>query len=62
MRWTVEIFNSAVTAEVEALPNDMRARLSRYVMLIQEFGFEALPREAVKHPGRQALGIADHRP
>ena len=49
MRWTVEILNSAVTAEIETLPNDMRARLSRYVGLIQEFGFHALPREAVKH-------------
>jgi phage-related protein len=49
MRWTVEVFNSAVTAEIEALPNDMRARLSRYVSLIQEFGFQALPRDAVKH-------------
>ena len=49
MRWTVEIFNSAVTAEIEALPNDMRARLSRYVGLMQEFGFQALPRDAVKH-------------
>jgi phage-related protein len=49
MRWTVEILNSAVTAEIEALPADMRARLSRYVALIQEFGFQALPREAVKH-------------
>lgn len=49
MRWTVEILNSAVTAEIETLPTDMRARLSRYVVLIQEFGFQALPREAVKH-------------
>jgi phage-related protein len=49
MRWTVEIFNSAVAAEIEALPNDMRTRLSRYVALIQEFGFQALPRDAVKH-------------
>jgi phage-related protein len=27
----------------------MRTRLARYVALIQEFGFQALPREAVKH-------------
>jgi len=49
MRWTVEVLNSAVTMEIEALPNDMRARLARYVALIQEFGFEALPRQAFKH-------------
>jgi phage-related protein len=49
MRWTVEILNSTVAAEIESLPNDMRTRLARYVALIQEFGFQALPREAVKH-------------
>jgi phage-related protein len=49
MRWTVEVFNAAVAAEIEALPDDMRARLGRYVALIQEAGFAALPRDAVKH-------------
>jgi phage-related protein len=49
MRWTVEILNSTVAAEIESLPNDMRSRLARYVALIQEFGFQALPRDAVKH-------------
>jgi phage-related protein len=49
MRWTVEIFNAAVAAEIEALPDDMRARLGRYFGLIQEAGLQALPREAVKH-------------
>ena len=49
MRWTVEVFNAAVAAEIEALPGDMRARLARYVALIQEVGFQALPRDAVKH-------------
>ena len=47
MRWTVEVFNSAVTAEIETLPSDIRARLSRSVTLIQEFVFLALPLEAV---------------
>jgi len=32
MRWTVETLNAAVDAEIEALPNDMRARLSRLAM------------------------------
>jgi phage-related protein len=49
MRWAVEVFNAAVAAEIEALPDDMRARLARYVGLIQEAGFQALPRDAVKH-------------
>lgn len=45
----MEILNAAVAAEIEALPNDMRARLGRYVAVIQEVCFAALPREAVKH-------------
>ena len=49
MRWTVEIFNRAVAAEIAALPDDMRARLSRLVHLIQDIGFQALPRDSVKH-------------
>lgn len=49
MQWTVEIFNTAVAAEMEALPDDMRARLARLIRVIQEFGFPALPRDSVKH-------------
>lgn len=49
MRWTVEILNAAVVAEIEALPDDMRARLSRVVQVIEDIGFHALPRESVKH-------------
>jgi phage-related protein len=49
MRWTVEVLNAVVAAELDALPKDMRARLSRLVGLIQDFGFEALPRDSVKH-------------
>ena len=49
MRWTVEIFNAAVAAELDALPKDMRARLSRLIGLIEAAGFEALPRDAVRH-------------
>lgn len=49
MRWTVLLLNSAVAAEVEALPDDMRARLGRFFNVIQEHGFEGLPRDAVKH-------------
>ena len=49
MRWTVDIFSASIAMEIEALPDDMRGRLSRYFNLIQEVGFAALPREAVKH-------------
>lgn len=49
MRWTVEILNAAVTAEISALPRDMGARLARLIAVIQDFGFQALPRDSVKH-------------
>jgi phage-related protein len=49
MRWTVEIFSATVAAEIAALPKDMRARLARLIRVIQETGFEALPRDSVKH-------------
>ena len=49
MRWVVETLNSTVDAEIEALPADMRARLARFSGIIEEVGFEALPRESVKH-------------
>ncbi len=49
MRWTVETLSAAVDAELDALPKDMRARLARLIGLIQVAGFEALPRDNVKH-------------
>ena len=48
MRWTVLFLNAAVLAEIEALPDDMRARLGRYVTIIKEVGLEALPRDSIK--------------
>jgi hypothetical protein len=36
MGWTVETLNSTVDAEVEALPEDMRARLARISELIEK--------------------------
>ena len=49
MRWTVETLNSAVDAEIEALPKDMRARLVRLANIIEQVGFEGLPFSSVKH-------------
>jgi len=49
MHWTVEIFSATVAAEIAALPKDMGARLARLIKVIQESGFEALPRDSVKH-------------
>lgn len=49
MRWVVETLSSTVDAEIAALPADMRARFVRLAELIEQLGFEALPRESVKH-------------
>jgi hypothetical protein len=49
MTWTVETLNEAVDTEIEALPNDMRARLVRLAHVIEQAGFEALPPGSVKH-------------
>ena len=49
MPWTVETLNALVDEEVAALPADMRARLVRLSELIEQIGFEALPRDSVKH-------------
>jgi phage-related protein len=49
MRWTVETLNAIVDAEIEALPRDMRTRLVRYSGIIEQVGFQGLPRDAVKH-------------
>ena len=49
MHWAVEILNAAVDAEIEALPKDMRARLSRLGSIIEQVGFTGLPHDSVKH-------------
>src|SRR5262245_66180576 len=49
MPWTVVTLSAAVDGEIAALPADMRARLVRLTELIEQIGFEALPRDCVKH-------------
>ena len=49
MRWTVETLNAVVDTEIEALPKDMRARLTRLSGIIEVLGFEALPADSVRH-------------
>ena len=49
MAWTVETLNEVVVAEVEALPADMRARLSRIANLIEKMGLEHVGAPHVKH-------------
>ena len=50
MGWTVTTLNAAVDAEIEALPADMRARLTRLSQLIEQHGLQALPRDSFDHP------------
>ena len=40
MGWAVETLNETVDREVEALPEDMRARLARIARLIEEKGLD----------------------
>jgi phage-related protein len=49
MGWTVETLNEIVDAEVEALPEDMRARLARIAKLIEAQGLEHVGEPHVKH-------------
>ena len=49
MSWTVETLNETVEAEVAVLPEDMRARLARIVLLIEEKGLERVGEPHVKH-------------
>jgi phage-related protein len=49
MAWTVLALNHLVEDEIERLPVDMRARLARITNIIEQHGFEALPRDTVKH-------------
>lgn len=47
--WTVEILDATVTAEIEALPADIRVRLRRVADLIQQHGLTAVGAPHVKH-------------
>ena len=49
MGWSVETLDEIVDAEVEALPEDMRARLVRIANLIAEKGLERVGEPHVKH-------------
>ena len=49
MAWSVGTLNPTVDAEIEALPADMRARLSRLSQMIEKHDLQALPRGSVDH-------------
>jgi phage-related protein len=47
--WKVETLNAVVTAELNALPDDMLAKLRRISELIQAHGIERMHEPHVKH-------------
>jgi hypothetical protein len=47
--WTVETLDETVDAEIEALPEDMRARLAHVARLIEEKDLERVGEPHVKH-------------
>jgi phage-related protein len=49
VNWTVETLDARVESEIEALPEDMRARLARIAMLIEELGLDQVGEPHVKH-------------
>ena len=49
MNWTVETLNETVEAEVATLPEDMRARLARIALLIEQKGLDRVGQPHVKH-------------
>lgn len=49
MNWHVEVLNEIVQSELDALPMDMRARLTRLIGLITQVGLETLREPYVKH-------------
>ncbi len=49
MRWAVQTLNSIVDTEIKALPADMQAQFLRFAEMIEQVGFESLPRQSVRH-------------
>ena len=49
MAWTVEFFNETARGELEALPEDIRARFERIVALIKSKGLAQVREPYVKH-------------
>lgn len=47
--WTVELLNDAVEKELQKLPADIRAKLTRILELVQTFGLENVHEPYIKH-------------
>ena len=48
-RWVVETLDETVDAELNSLPDDMRARLARISQLIEEQGLEFIGMPQLRH-------------
>lgn len=57
MPWSVHLLSRIVSAELEALPEDMRARFVRIVELIEQHGLEKLREPLVKHLDKELWEI-----
>ena len=57
MVWTVETLNDTVNEELEALPDDMRARFVRIAELIEALGLPNVGEPHVKHIQRDIWEI-----
>lgn len=49
MPWIVETLNATVDTEIAALPEDMRARLTRIARFIEAVGLERVGEPHIKH-------------
>lgn len=57
MPWSVHLLNRIVSAELEALPPEMRARFVRIAELIEQHGLEKLREPLVKHLDKELWEI-----
>ncbi|MEO5348007.1 MAG: type II toxin-antitoxin system RelE/ParE family toxin [Magnetococcus sp. YQC-9] len=49
MNWRVEYLNALVQEEIDSWPVDMRAKLTRIIDLIEDFGLQQVREPYVKH-------------
>ena len=60
MNWPVEVLNSAVEAEIEAMPIDVRVNLLKIVERIEGLGLEFVGEPYVKHIEDKIWEIRPH--
>lgn len=53
MMWSVEVLSEVVRTEIEALPEDMQAKLTLIIGMIEQLGLERMREPYVKHLERR---------